>query len=514
MKHTHENKRIFSTFLLSYLSFLLAMFTCCLIFAGKISRQLLQETVLLKQNLVSSMEQNVENDLENLLEYTNGLAFDQELILAIQHPDVYSGSDVSHILANRGRLPNYIHDAFLYLPDTDKVVTASISMDAERFFSIIYQIGDLPAFHSACLESYQFRAFCQPVALQQYGSKQTMELLPFVQSLPISAFQSPAAQLVVLIDPSVLFAQASAAYTDDTDIYILNASDELIYDSQDALALNWQDIDWSQPVLRTDQGILVSCSGESGWHYAARIPGDLFLRQNRSTIRFLAVVFAAYLAIGAGLALWLSKRNYRPVRALKELAVSGGAVSGSNEYELIRHALQQHMQAGQDLSHILEQQRPILLRDHLAALLRRQTMDIDTAQQLLDACIDALPQRQETATGRTKQLADRIAAYIDEHANDDWLDLSTLSQEFGVTPQYISNIFKKQRDENVKDYISQRKLARAKELLATTDLPVREIALRLGYTSEASIIRMFRKYEGITPGEYRLLHAGKQTEEP
>lgn len=60
MKHTHENKRIFSTFLLSYLSFLLAMFTCCLIFAGKISRQLLQETVLLKQNLVSSMEQNVE----------------------------------------------------------------------------------------------------------------------------------------------------------------------------------------------------------------------------------------------------------------------------------------------------------------------------------------------------------------------------------------------------------------------------------------------------------------------
>ena len=116
MKHTHENKRIFSTFLLSYLSFLLAMFTCCLIFAGKISRQLLQETVLLKQNLVSSMEQNVENDLENLLEYTNGLAFDQELILAIQHPDVYSGSDVSPILANRGRLPNYIHEAFCICP--------------------------------------------------------------------------------------------------------------------------------------------------------------------------------------------------------------------------------------------------------------------------------------------------------------------------------------------------------------------------------------------------------------
>lgn len=755
MKHIHEKGRIFSTFLLSYLSFLLVMFTCCLIFAGKISRQLLQETVLLKQNLVSSMEQNVENDLENLLEYTNGIAFDQELILAIQHPDVYSGSDISRILSNRGRLPSYIHDAFLYLPDTDKVVTASISMDAERFFSIIYQLGDLPAFRSACLEQYQFRSFGQPVSLRQYGSRQSMELLPFVQSLPISAFQSPAAQLVVLIDPSVLFSQASYDYTDDTDIYILNASDELIYASQDALPLTWQDIDWSQSVLRTKQGLLVSCGGESGWHYAVRIPDDLFLRQNRSTLRFLAVVFTAYLALGAILALWLSKRNYRPVRALKELAVSGGPVSGSNEYELIRHALQQHMQAGQELSSVLEQQRPVLLRDQLADLLRRQAVDIDAAQQelhqlgvefetdqflcaivafdpdspffsvagismeehlataklivenvgcellssqfqcykldmfnnqslfilcakkaaaaqfddyaarqleavmqfaerqfelrlicgvsqpetglarwpmcfeeaglalecahflplgraarfrltaqaendyvlpkeqtqqlalavktgdreqahavidalfcanfrdrlisriaaesflyqltavfqqlttaagepipeatlqkilqcrssvqaqqLLDSCIDALPQQQETANSRTKQLADRIAAYIDEHAGDSWLDLNTLSQEFGVTPQYISNVFKKQREETVKDYISQRKLARAKELIATTELPVREIALRLGYASEASIIRMFRKYEGTTPGEYRLLHAVSHTEKP
>ncbi|MFQ8832557.1 MAG: helix-turn-helix domain-containing protein [Ruthenibacterium lactatiformans] len=68
-----------------------------------------------------------------------------------------------------------------------------------------------------------------------------------------------------------------------------------------------------------------------------------------------------------------------------------------------------------------------------------------------------------------------------------------------MTPQYISNVFKKYRDENVKDYIARRKLAQAKALLTGTDLPVREVAARLGYAGEIGIIRLFRKYEAPRP---------------
>lgn len=83
---------------------------------------------------------------------------------------------------------------------------------------------------------------------------------------------------------------------------------------------------------------------------------------------------------------------------------------------------------------------------------------------------------------------------------------NALSGQFGITPQYISNIFKKYHNENIKDYIAKRKLSHAKELLAQTDLPIREIAVRLGYANEISIIRLFRKYEGVTPGDYRTAH--------
>ena len=52
---------------------------------------------------------------------------------------------------------------------------------------------------------------------------------------------------------------------------------------------------------------------------------------------------------------------------------------------------------------------------------------------------------------KTEKLVERIAAYIDNCAESEFPDLTVLSEAFGVTPQYISNVFKKVRDENVKD---------------------------------------------------------------
>ena len=132
---------------------------------------------------------------------------------------------------------------------------------------------------------------------------------------------------------------------------------------------------------------------------------------------------------------------------------------------------------------------------------------IDHARQRLDALIDQICQaRQGRPVSRTEKLVEGIAEYIDAHTEGEWLDLNNLSQQFGVTPQYISNVFKKYRDENIKDYIAKRKLAHAKELLATTELTVKEVAARLGYANEIGVIRLFRKYEGVTPGDYRLQH--------
>ncbi|MFQ7002845.1 MAG: helix-turn-helix domain-containing protein [Ruthenibacterium lactatiformans] len=132
---------------------------------------------------------------------------------------------------------------------------------------------------------------------------------------------------------------------------------------------------------------------------------------------------------------------------------------------------------------------------------------IDYARRRLSEHIARLAAAHENrAQSKTEKLVERIAAYIDNCAESEFPDLTVLSEAFGVTPQYISNVFKKYRDENVKDYIARRKLAQAKALLTGTDLPVREVAARLGYAGEIGSIRLFRKYEGTTPGDYRAQH--------
>lgn len=134
-----------------------------------------------------------------------------------------------------------------------------------------------------------------------------------------------------------------------------------------------------------------------------------------------------------------------------------------------------------------------------------QNSSMDVAKRRFIETIDKISVLSDHKNvSKTEKLVNRIAEYINLHAGETWLDLNMLSQEFEVTPQYISNVFKKYKQENVKDYIAKLKLNMAKELLESTDLPVREIASRLGYASEAGIIRLFKKYEGMTPGDYRL----------
>ena len=107
---------------------------------------------------------------------------------------------------------------------------------------------------------------------------------------------------------------------------------------------------------------------------------------------------------------------------------------------------------------------------------------------------------------KTELLVGDIANFIDENVEGNLLDLNYISEKFNLTPQYISNIFKKYRKENIKNYISRQKLSRAKELLENTNLSISEVSIRLGYMNELGIFRLFRKYDNITPGEYRALH--------
>lgn len=53
------------------------------------------------------------------------------------------------------------------------------------------------------------------------------------------------------------------------------------------------------------------------------------------------------------------------------------------------------------------------------------------------------------------------------------------------------------------DYLANLRMEQAKELLKNTDMRIKEISLKIGYEDDRVFMRRFKKYTGMTPGEYR-----------
>lgn len=105
---------------------------------------------------------------------------------------------------------------------------------------------------------------------------------------------------------------------------------------------------------------------------------------------------------------------------------------------------------------------------------------------------------------RCRKLTD-ILAYIHEHYDEE-LSIEQFAAAMNMSVGHFSRTFKEEVGEKYVEYIAKYRLAKAKELLLQTDLKMDDIAAKVGYWGRNSFIRMFRKYEGITPAKYRALH--------
>ena len=75
---------------------------------------------------------------------------------------------------------------------------------------------------------------------------------------------------------------------------------------------------------------------------------------------------------------------------------------------------------------------------------------------------------------------------------------------------YFSNIFTKRFKISPKQYVLQKRIGAAANMLIETDKSVKEIAFYFGYENEMYFNRIFRKFAGMLPGEYRKKFRGKQ----
>jgi len=96
----------------------------------------------------------------------------------------------------------------------------------------------------------------------------------------------------------------------------------------------------------------------------------------------------------------------------------------------------------------------------------------------------------------------KIERYLEENYMID-ISLENLADHLGHSFKYTSVLFKKVMGDNFKNYLSIYRIEKAKELMQENhDLKIKDLAELIGYNSSNTFIRIFRKYEGVSPGKY------------
>lgn len=103
-------------------------------------------------------------------------------------------------------------------------------------------------------------------------------------------------------------------------------------------------------------------------------------------------------------------------------------------------------------------------------------------------------------------LAVKVREYIQEHYMDCGLSVKQIANSLHFHENYISNLYKEEYGENLSNAIEQLRIEKASELLRTTDIRIGEVAAAVGYSSDSSFRRAFKKITGVSPVDYRTSH--------
>ena len=145
-----------------------------------------------------------------------------------------------------------------------------------------------------------------------------------------------------------------------------------------------------------------------------------------------------------------------------------------------------------------EKERNVVVRQML-----RQT-SMDKMSRELKKCFEMLcgQETEEIPVDKGDQLAYNVQTYVRENYQNAALNASMIADYLHMNLSTLSRRYKNVAGHGVLDEIHLVRLSFAKELLKG-GLTVRETAEKVGYLETRSMVRAFKRYEGITPSEYQ-----------
>ena len=101
------------------------------------------------------------------------------------------------------------------------------------------------------------------------------------------------------------------------------------------------------------------------------------------------------------------------------------------------------------------------------------------------------------------KLFRKVTEYIINNIEEE-LNLEGIANSFNLSPYYFSRSFKECMGCNLTDYINMIRIRKAKELLKKNDMSIKEVSYSVGYSDPNYFSKVFKKYEGYSPKEYKF----------
>ncbi len=99
-------------------------------------------------------------------------------------------------------------------------------------------------------------------------------------------------------------------------------------------------------------------------------------------------------------------------------------------------------------------------------------------------------------------ITQQCCQYVNSHLYD-VLTLESIAEHLGVSKNYLSTLFTREKGQTLYQYIHEKRLDHASELLRYTNTPIGEIAQQLMFSSQSHFGKLFKEHFGITPQRYR-----------
>lgn len=149
-----------------------------------------------------------------------------------------------------------------------------------------------------------------------------------------------------------------------------------------------------------------------------------------------------------------------------------------------------------------QKHREILYIEELRKL--KKCAGVNETADCLKNVLECMEQMNGQYTSSQKdKLAHRIKRIIEGNYNQHYLGLCYISEQVNVSTSYVSKVFKEEYGIGVVEYMNRLRIDKAKKIMGTEELTVKEIAEKVGFTSDIHFIRIFKKYENTTPGVYQ-----------